>query len=121
MKADPYPRPLHQTEMAVIERILESGLPGSEILSLQLPHTKVTAPWAPDSPSIDLSTDGECAPAEIPDGVFPARSIVIDDGGHPIGSLLIWVESGMLSALEYAWYSDEPPTSLPDPAMIKFE
>ncbi len=38
-------------------------------------------------------------------GVFAAD-------GAPIGTLLVWVKDGYISALEYAWVTDVPPVHL---------
>jgi hypothetical protein len=41
---------------------------------------------------------------------------VVDDGGDPIGMLLLWLDdAGYIDCLEYAWVTDEMPTRLPDP------
>lgn len=53
--------------------------------------------------------------AEISDGVIPGTGTVKDSSGELVGELLLWVSDGMLSALEYSWYTDEAPTALPDP------
>ena len=34
--------------------------------------------------------------------------------GEVSGLILLWVKDGVLAALEYAWYSDVPPTEWPD-------
>lgn len=39
---------------------------------------------------------------------------VVDDRGHSIGELILWVEDGLPSSLEYAWYTEQPPTALPE-------
>ena len=45
---------------------------------------------------------------------MPVTCTVVDEGGELIGEIILWAEAGMLSGLEYAWYGDEPPTSLPE-------
>ncbi|WP_328393671.1 hypothetical protein [Nocardia sp. NBC_00416] len=41
-----------------------------------------------------------------------------DPVGRPIGEIILWVEAGRLSGIEYAWYTDERPTQLPEPDQI---
>jgi hypothetical protein len=41
------------------------------------------------------------------------RTLVINESGTTIGFLLLWIEAGRLSGLEYAWVTDESPTDLP--------
>lgn len=56
---------------------------------------------------------GEASPAAPGRVGSPIHGTVIDDSGAPIGFLLLWVDAGRLSALEYAWLTDEPPRDLP--------
>ncbi len=42
-------------------------------------------------------------------------------GGEPVGEILVWTSDGYLTALEYAWYSDDPPVEWPDPAWLTIE
>lgn len=51
------------------------------------------------------------------DGIF-ASGEVSDRDGTPVGEVLLWVAGGWLSGIEYAWYTDERPRSLPDPSRI---
>jgi hypothetical protein len=55
--------------------------------------------------------------SSTPDGPIPVRALVREDG-QDIGELLIWVSAGYLSSLEYAWWTDDPPTVLPTPEQI---
>ena len=51
--------------------------------------------------------------AAVADGVLPVEGVVVDGEGTECGVLLVWVRDGLLSGLEYAWWTDEPPTLLP--------
>jgi hypothetical protein len=56
----------------------------------------------------------EATPASaFADGPVPLSATVSDAAGAAIGELLLWVESGYLSTLEFAWWTDDPPDQLP--------
>ena len=40
---------------------------------------------------------------------------------HRPGEVLVWIEDGLLSSAEYAWYTDEAPDAWPDPALVRIE
>ncbi|KQV15817.1 hypothetical protein ASE03_32410 [Kitasatospora sp. Root187] len=91
------PRPLNDSERAVLEHLLEADFAGAPALRGQLDRTEVVATWGTGSVS-----------------VLPAGAGVYDRCGEYIGELLLWAEGGTtLSALEYAWVTAEMPTSLP--------
>ncbi|MBF6427022.1 hypothetical protein IU440_20265 [Nocardia cyriacigeorgica] len=97
--------------------MLSSGAPGAREYLAQLPHARVVAAWAVGSPSVDLAVEPGVAPAASMDGIF-ASGEVSDRDGTPVGEVLLWVAGGWLSGIEYAWYTDERPRSLPDPSRI---
>jgi hypothetical protein len=104
------PRPLAPSERAVLERILAAEFPGAAALRAQLDHVRVLKHWYEGSASLDLSTGGPAA--EIADGVLPVDAQV-HEAGEPVGEIQLWIADGRLSAIEYAWVTDEPPTRLP--------
>lgn len=61
---------------------------------------------------LDLDTTG--APIEAPDGPLDVRATVLAADETTTGELIVWIRDGRLSALEYAWWTDDPPTVLPD-------
>ncbi|WP_394613781.1 hypothetical protein JNUCC0626_28245 [Lentzea sp. JNUCC 0626] len=101
------PRPLAPSERALLARILATGAPG---LLGQLDHVRVLKPWYEGSASLDVDTTGPAA--EVPDGVLPIDAPV-HVAGEYVGEILLWTAGGRLSAIEYAWVTDEPPTHLP--------
>ena len=49
----------------------------------------------------------------------PNSLTVLDEGGDPIGMLLLWLDdAGYIDCLEYGWVTDEMPTGLPTPDRI---
>lgn len=76
---------------------------------------------APDGPStmVDLVVSSDAQPAVVADGPLPVRSVAFDENGQLLGEVMVWVSGGLLSALEYAWYSDEPPSCFPSPLALR--
>ncbi|GLY52453.1 hypothetical protein [Lentzea sp. NBRC 102530] len=104
------PRPLAPSERAVLARILAADVPGAAGLRAQLDHVRVLKPWYEGSASLDVDTSGPAA--EVADGVLPVDAPV-HAAGEYVGEILLWTTGGRLSAIEYAWVTDEPPSRLP--------
>jgi hypothetical protein len=54
-------------------------------------------------------------------GPVPGFAGVYGVEGLAIGTLLVWVKDGYLSALEYAWVTDEAPDRLPEASQVRLE
>ncbi|MEV7086752.1 hypothetical protein AB0O07_12765 [Streptomyces sp. NPDC093085] len=108
------PRQLTAEERATVDRVLQVDFPGAEELRRQLDQVRVVALWGTHSVSVDLQVTGDAPRAPVPNGVVPVTCTVLDEGGELFGEIILWVESGRLAALEYAWYGDLPPTTLPE-------
>ena len=113
------PRELTRAEREVLEFMLSANFDGVDRLRAQIPHCRVVALWAAGQPSVDLVVPETVAPAQVPDGEIPSGSEVRDRAGRYLGEVLIWVDGGYLSAIEYAWVTDEPPDRLPDVSTMK--
>ncbi|MEV4433339.1 hypothetical protein [Streptomyces sp. NPDC049585] len=111
-------RALSGSERAILERILTGSFRGGARLLRQLDDVKVAGTWGVESPSVDLKVAGDAPPVDAPDGVLPVVGEVFDESGDLVGELLVWVSEGYLSALEYSWFTDEPPVALPDVARV---
>jgi hypothetical protein len=97
----------------VILRLLATEVfDGVDLLRQQVPEAFATRQWIEGLPSIDL-TVGETVPAAPGRVMSPIHRLVQDDSGTEIGFILLWIDSGRLSALEYAWFTDDAPTELP--------
>ncbi|WP_329787719.1 hypothetical protein V1227_23600 [Lentzea sp. DG1S-22] len=94
------PRPLAGSERAVLDRVLALDFPGAALLRAQT--VRVLRPWYEGAPSLDVDTAGPPAP------VLPVRALV-HDAGTLIGEVLVRVEAGRLSAIEYACLTGEAP------------
>ncbi len=114
------PRPLNPRERGVLDLVLSQEFPGAAELLAQIDLVEVYAQWGPESASVDLRVL-EGAPPSVASGVVPVRSIVVDEAGSLFGEILLWVGDGYLAAIEFAWYGDEPPRTLPEVRMISTE
>ncbi|MGW4773121.1 hypothetical protein ACWEO2_34435 [Nocardia sp. NPDC004278] len=112
-------RVLTELESGVVTKLLSSGAAGAGEFLSQIPFAQVVATWGVGSPSVDLSVLPSAVPASgSTDGIF-ASGAVTDRNGAPVGEVILWVENGRLSGIEYAWYTDERPQELPEPARIE--
>ncbi|MFF5035799.1 hypothetical protein [Nocardia salmonicida] len=113
------PRPLTDLESEVVTKMLSGGGAGADELRAQIPHSQVVATWGAGSPSVDLVVQpGAVQGSGSADGIF-ANGAVTDRNGSPVGEIILWVEKGWLSSIEYAWYTDERPRTLPESAQIE--
>ncbi|KMO97035.1 hypothetical protein ACS04_15060 [Streptomyces roseus] len=102
--------------------MLALEFPGSPELREQISFVEVVGKWGENSASIDLRVQGGVAPAPSAfSGIVPVEATVYDGYGELFGEILVWVASGYLSGIEYAWYGDSPPTSLPAKGSIVVE
>ncbi|MFE7751910.1 hypothetical protein [Streptomyces sp. NPDC057428] len=109
------------SEKAVAELVLAHDFPGAAELRAQVDHVQVVAMWGEHSASVDLRLRGDAPRSPVPSGVVPVDATVVDPTGELFGEILLWATEGYLSAIEYAWYGDEPPSALPDTDMITTE
>ncbi|MFC8044404.1 hypothetical protein [Nocardia sp. NPDC057353] len=108
------PRALTARETAVLTTLLSAH----PEYAAQLPHTRAVATWGPESPSLDLRVTADSPrAADALTGIL-TDATVSDENTAPIGELLLWAQNGLLSAIEYAWYTDTRPHELPDPTRI---
>ncbi|MEU2038790.1 hypothetical protein [Nocardia niwae] len=113
------PRTLTDLETSVVAKLLSSDAADASAYLAQVPFSQVVATWGVGSPSIDLVVRPSAVRVSgSPDGIF-AGGAVTDRNGEPIGEIMLWVENGWLSAIEYAWYTDERPHALPEPGRIE--
>jgi hypothetical protein len=98
--------------------LLSRDFPGQLELLVQLGTLRVVGGPATFN---ELEVAGGTRPAPLPDGPVPGTAWVEDPDGRPVGTLVAWISSGYLSALEYAWVTDDPPTALPRVERIRVE
>ncbi|WP_433081598.1 hypothetical protein ACQP1P_46540 [Dactylosporangium sp. CA-052675] len=86
---------------------------GVQELRSQIGVAAVVATWSPGSASVDLRVAEGSRQSRRRNGCIPVDAAVHGDRGEYIGEILVWLDEGTLSALEYAWVTDEMPTMLP--------
>jgi hypothetical protein len=94
----------------------QAGLPGSDELLRQA--SSVNVGGGPVT-MLDLHIGSGTPASAFPDGPLPLSAEVSDVAGALVGELLIWVDRGYLSALEFAWWTDEAPEELPTPERVR--
>ncbi|MCE7001205.1 hypothetical protein LZG04_41255 [Saccharothrix sp. S26] len=110
-------RPLSDREQLVVAKIL-SVAAGTGPLVAQLPVARIVS--GPIT-FLDLAVPDDAPRADLADGLLPITADVTDADGGYIGEILLWIEHGRLSALEYAWVTDDPPTEWPEPERVHVE
>jgi hypothetical protein len=112
-------RPLTDRERQIAARVLGGAhLPGTGDLLAQLPTAVVTGGTAT---VLDLQVPPTTPRATLDDGPLPIETTVTAANGEILGEILIWVNKGHLSGLEFAWVTDEAPTEWPLPEQITLD
>lgn len=106
-------RELTERERALILHLLRHERPGYLALREQVPTATYERPWFEHSLSFDIGLPATVPPAPLPDGPQADGDWAWTEDDQPTGNFLLWVEGGRLTALEYAWITDEMPTEYP--------
>jgi hypothetical protein len=110
-------RPIAPEESKAVEAIVSaSGLRHAPLLLRDLDGALVRneSAWILE---VKAAANGPGA-SDLRDGPLPARAYVRADGVYQ-GEIIIWLSSGHVSGLEYAWVTDQPPTRWPRPDEIE--
>lgn len=99
-------RVLNAREQAILEWLLSVDFPGVDALRQQAR----SAAAEPDGLIIDLVVDPDTTRARVLDRV-PVQAVVDGDGFD--GGLLLYVDDGRLSGIEYWWVTENPPEEMP--------
>jgi hypothetical protein len=113
------PRELSDGERALLVHLLRSAtFSGAEQLAAQVVAARVTG----GLPTLlDLEVARTVPPSAVTDGPAPLRAYVETSQGDVEGEVLVWVNDGYLSGLEFAWYTDQSPGRMPPPERVRVE
>jgi hypothetical protein len=113
------PRDLTSRERTLLSFLLAArAFPGAQELAAQVEGTRVVGGRAT---LLDLATPKNAPSSARQDGPIPIRAFVQSPDGESLGEILVWVKDGCLAGLEFAWYTDDTPTEMPEPDRIRFE
>jgi hypothetical protein len=105
-------RPLTPRERSVLDLLLAADFPGGAELRAQARTARVTGRCACGCPTIDLAVD-DAAPVADVDGRVAVEVDVVN------GGLIVFVDEGRLSGLEYWSVGDDTPVEFPPPEHIR--
>jgi hypothetical protein len=107
----PVPRPLATREVDVLRLLLSVDFPGVE----ELRDQATSASAEGKGMIVDLIVDEELPRAEVVSRT-PVQAVVDGDGYD--GGLLLFVDNGQLSAIEYWWGTEEMPEVFPPTSAV---
>jgi hypothetical protein len=108
-------RPLSKSERQVLGLLLAMDFPGAPELRAQVDSAVVSGTCACGCPSVDLVVEGD-----VPLAAVSSRTPVnAEVDGVLGGGLIVFVNEGRLSGLEYYSVEDETPSDWPDVAQIR--
>jgi hypothetical protein len=110
---DSMTRPLTGSERSTLDLMLSMEFEGVEALRKQSLTVLVSGRCGCGCPTIDLTTSPEVERSPIVDLVSPVQGRVEHGEGRAPGELILFLDEGRLSSLEYVYYEDIP-TSWPD-------
>lgn len=109
-------RQLSLREQSVLDWVLsDPTLEAGRHLRAQVPHARVVSEMS----TFLVLTVSSASPAVVLDGSLPIETIVLSPTNELAGFIVIWVTSGFLSGLDYAWLTFDPPDDFPSPDRLQ--
>lgn len=108
----PSGRALHGDELAILNFLFEPDEPGAAELREQVVGARVVGGCDCPCPSVELEAPAAAPAAALPNGLYPVEAEVVPVADEPAGGVMLFIERGRLSYLEYYWY-DNAPTAWP--------
>jgi hypothetical protein len=107
------PRDLSTDEAAVLALLLRAEVQGAAELREQAEHVKVTGQCGCGCPSVELTTQASAPKSPSAGRLWPAELAIAPANDDPGGEVILFLEGGHLSYLEYIWYTETPPVTWP--------
>jgi hypothetical protein len=112
-------RELSPAERDLLSSLVNGDWEGSDTAREQLSHAKHLASWADGSLSFNIGVDLEAPLISRADGLLLDTERAIYVGDVYIGGVMLWLEEGRISGLEFYWTTELPPSGLPKPSQIR--
>jgi hypothetical protein len=108
-------RALTDTEHGVLALLLAQDFPGADALRAQLSSVRVSGGCECGCPTINLDVEGD-VPLAVVESRTPVNAHV---DGVIGGGLIVFVDDGRLSSLEYYSSEEAPPGDFPAPEQVR--
>ena len=113
---DQQERAISEAEITIISTIISASNVDDQSCLLQNIHNARVheqTDWI-----LDISNPDNSLRSSLPNGPLPTRTYVPNAAEYR-GEIIVWIEDGQISGLEYAWITDEPPSRWPQPDEIQ--
>ncbi len=112
-----HPRPLNEGERRILDLLLDADFHGAKELRFQVLHATVVERCDCGCPTVDLEVPEAipASPVETPIRLAPVEGRVTPLGAEPIADIILFVDQGRMTCLEYVSYQDIPPSEWPSP------
>jgi hypothetical protein len=107
------PRALTSEERLVLGLLLSVDFDGVTELRDQAKDAKVTGRCDCGCPTVELAADPNASRSSLRWRLSPVEGRVAPTGAEPLGDIILFLEDGRLSRLEYVYYDDAVPDSWP--------
>jgi hypothetical protein len=112
-------RPLTFDEHACLLWVLSAIEDRGAAEALYLQSLTVHALRAESPCMVDLVAGETPGLASTPDGLLPIRAVAYEANETLIGEVLVWVELGRLSCLEFGWVTETRPDHFPRADLLR--
>jgi hypothetical protein len=102
----------------MLDLVLSCDFVGADELREQARSAVVVGGCDCGCPSVDLLARRGASAAGLDSRLVPAELEVVPAGEEPPGQVILFVEDGRLSYLEYVYFGEKP-TSWPDPNRVR--
>ena len=113
-------RPLTSAEEAILRSLLSPDFPGAKELRAQIQEVRVIASCDCGCPTIDLDVPTSVARASVPTtrNRTPYEGDVRGPEGESIADIMVFINDGRLSSLEYVTHQEPAPRTWPEVADV---
>jgi hypothetical protein len=110
---DVEPRPLTIAERSIIDALLTRTFEGVEELREQMRTARVVGRCDCGCPTIDIEPDADAPTAPLDGPLAPVEGRIAPEGNGPPGEVILFIDAGRVTSLEYVFYGDTVPAQWP--------